>query len=270
MKKNFLLNKTTIIAGSAIVLLAVSAVGSTRAALTQTENMQYNLSISDLSVDLYEKQPTTDGGREYVSVSDEGKKLLTTLVGEGESFQIGREYAEETAFSNDGNYDAYVRVIITKSWKDTAGTGVAEKDTTLDPALIEVTMADPGAWYKDEAASTREREVYYYKTVVEAPTRDEDNNILSGGAPIPITSAISVKNDVTQIVTRDGTTGNITTTYDYDGKSLDLDIEVNALQTHNAVDAAKGSWGVVLNLDSEGNITGVSHLGDGANTNLGE
>lgn len=251
MKKNFLLNKTTIIAGSAIALLAISAVGSTRAALTQTENMQYNLSVSDLSVDLYEMQAD-----EYVSVSGKEDKLLTTLVGDGESFQIGKTYAEQTAFSNDGNYDAYVRVIITKSWKD--GT---VKDTTLDPALIGVTMADSGAWYKDEAASTQEREVYYYKTVVAAPERDEDNNIVALDY-VPITSTISVKNDVTQIVTKNGTTGNITTTYDYDGKSFDLDIEVDALQTHNAVDAAKASWGVALELDENGNITGVSHLGE--------
>lgn len=250
MKKNFLLNKTTIIAGSAIALLAISAVGSTRAALTQTENMQYNLSVSDLSVDLYEIQ-----AKEFVSVSD-GGKLLSTLVGEGEKFQIGKTYTEQTAFSNDGNYDAYVRVIITKSWKD--GT---VKDTTLDPALIDVTMADSGAWYKDEAASTQEREVYYYKTVVAAPERDEDNNIVALDY-VPITSTISVKNDVTQIVTKNGTTGNITTTYDYDGKSFDLDIEVDALQTHNAVDAAKASWGVALELDENGNITGVSHLGE--------
>ncbi|MDD6505756.1 MAG: hypothetical protein PUF45_10030 [Lachnospiraceae bacterium] len=262
MNKNFLLNKTTIIAGSAIALLAISAVGSTRAALTQTENMQYNLSVSDLSVDLYELH-TKDDKAEYVSVSD-GGKLLSTLVGEGENFQIGKTYAEQTAFSNDGNYDAYVRVIITKSWKD--GT---VKDTTLDPALIDVTMADSGAWYKDEAASTQEREVYYYKTVVAAPERDEDNNIVALDY-VPITSAISVKNDVTQIVTKNGTTGNITTTYDYDGKSFDLDIEVDALQTHNAVDAAKASWGVVLNLDSDGSISSVSHLGDSEDTNLGE
>lgn len=251
MKKNFLLNKTTIIAGSAIALLAISAVGSTRAALTQTENMQYNLSVSDLSVDLYEKQ-----AEKYVSVSGKEDKLLTTLVGDGEKFQIGKTYTEQTAFSNDGNYDAYVRVIITKSWKD--GT---VKDTTLDPALIDVTMADSGAWYKDEAASTQEREVYYYKTVVAAPERDEDNNIVALDY-VPITSTISVKNDVTQIVTKNGTTGNITTTYDYDGKSFDLDIEVDALQTHNAVDAAKASWGVALELDENGNITGVSHLGE--------
>ena len=99
MKKNFLLNKTTIIAGSAIALLAISAVGSTRAALTQTENMQYNLSVSDLSVDLYELQ-TKDDKAEYVSVSD-GGKLLSTLVGEGENFQIGKTYAElDTARKN--------------------------------------------------------------------------------------------------------------------------------------------------------------------------
>lgn len=250
MKKNFLLNKTTIIAGSAIALLAISAVGSTRAALTQTENMQYNLSVSDLSVDLYEMQ-----AEKYVSVSD-GGKLLSTLVGEGESFQIGKTYAEQTAFSNDGNYDAYVRVIITKSWKDGE-----VKDTTLNPSLIQVSMADEGAWVKDAKASTKEREVYYYKTVVAAPERKEDNSIVALNY-VPITSTISVKNDVTQIVTKNGTTGNITTTYDYDGKSFDLDIEVDALQTHNAVDAAKASWGVALELDENGNITGVSHLGE--------
>lgn len=256
MKHKILLNKTTVLTGAAIALLAVSAAGSTRAALTQTQNMAYSLSASDLSVDLAEMQDT-DAGKEYVSVAEDESKLLTNLLGEDEAFLIGKTYEEQTAFSNDGNYDAYVRVIVTRSWMDEDG-----KDTTLDPSLIHVTMADDNAWILDADASTRERQVYYYRKVVAAEAQD---------GYIPITSAISVDNQVTQLVTmqdangnvlnpeNSAVTGNVTTIYNYDGKSFDLDIEVDAIQTHNAVDAAKASWGVSLELDDGGSIVGVSH-----------
>lgn len=41
------------------------------------------------------------------------------------------------------------------------------------------------------------------------------------------------------------TKGNIiTTTYKYDGVNFHLDVEVDAVQTHNAKDAMKSAWGV--------------------------
>ena len=41
------------------------------------------------------------------------------------------------------------------------------------------------------------------------------------------------------------TKGNtITTTYKYDGVEFHVDVEVDAVQTHNAQDAIKSAWGV--------------------------
>ena len=44
----------------------------------------------------------------------------------------------------------------------------------------------------------------------------------------------------------DGVT-RTTITYDYDGCKFCVDIEVDAVQTHNAADAIKGAWGVDAN-----------------------
>ena len=47
----------------------------------------------------------------------------------------------------------------------------------------------------------------------------------------------------------------ITTVYDYDGYSFQIEAEVDAVQTHNAVDAIKSAWGVDVDVAANGNIS---------------
>ncbi len=43
---------------------------------------------------------------------------------------------------------------------------------------------------------------------------------------------------------RDNGDGTITTVYKYDGVMFNVDVEVDAVQTHNAQDAIRRAWGV--------------------------
>lgn len=43
----------------------------------------------------------------------------------------------------------------------------------------------------------------------------------------------------------------ITTTYDYDGVEFRLEVEVNAVQTHNAKDAIWSTWGREVSISSD-------------------
>ena len=42
--------------------------------------------------------------------------------------------------------------------------------------------------------------------------------------------------------------------YTYDGISFAIDIEADAVQTHNAEDAIRSAWGRDVTIDSNGNI----------------
>lgn len=247
MKKNFLLNKTTILAASAVALLGLSAVGSTSAAINATTNeaIEANFRTSNVSVSLSENGVELEDGT-----------LLANLIDweNRETFKIGKTYDEVVSFTNGNQYDAYARVIITKSWYDGE-----KKDTTLNPALIDLTLAnadgDESVWIIDKDASTPERTVYYYKKPIAA------------GDSVNITKDLTVNNVITEIVTKsavkDAPEGTIQTTYNYDGKSFSIDVQVDEIQTHNAYDAARASWGVYLDIDENGTIQGVAHETEG-------
>ena len=232
MKLKSFLKSPALLLAAAVLLLAGGTVGSARAALSlRSDNLQINIETAALSVALVEGE-----GKDAVIIED-GGKLLTNLLGENESFKIGKTYEETISAANDGSYEEYVRVIVTKSWMNADGT----KDTSLDPSLIELGVKD--GWVVDEQASTKEQTVYYYTRPV-AP-----------GEVVALTDSLTVSNEVTSVVTKTGTTGNITTTYDYTGKSFSVEAEVDAVQTHSAKDAIYGAWGVNVNIDSDGNLS---------------
>jgi hypothetical protein len=234
MKRNKFL-QGPILPIAAVVLLAMSAVGSTRAAFTsQSDNLSVSVETAALSVAVLE------GSGDSAKEIGKDDKLLTNLVKEGESFQIGKTYEEVISAANNGGYDEYVRMIITKSWKDVDQDGNAKKDTTLTPDLIELELSD--SWIEDVSASTDEQAVYYY------------TKPLAPGEAVSLVKSLRVAEDVTSVVSGTGTTGTITTTYDYDGKSFSIDAEVDAVQTHSAVDAIYGAWGVAVSIDSDGTL----------------
>ena len=100
----------------------------------------------------------------------------------------------------------------------------------------------------DEKASTEERIVVYYNSVL-APGEDTSKTPLSD----KLTIDRMVGDKVTKTVSDDGKT--ITTKYDYDGWQFCLEAVVDAVQNHNAKDAIKSVWGRDVNVDNKGMIT---------------
>lgn len=94
--------KTTIaLLAAAGILLAGSAVGSTRAALSYySDNYTANLAVSEIGVALVENGKETSDA------------LLADMVGKDEKVIPGREYKEELTVKNTGEIDQYVRVSI--------------------------------------------------------------------------------------------------------------------------------------------------------------
>lgn len=226
------------------VLLLGSTVGSTRAALTYySENYSAQMNLKHIGVSLVENGQVVSS-RDYVSGNEwsgntEGK-LLANMLGENEKFTPGKQYDEAISVTNSGDIDTFVRVIITKSWKDKEG----RKNAELSPDLIELNVPENSGWVVAEDQSTPERMVLYY------------TKALAPGETTPgLSDTIRIDESVAQQVNKvtDGST--ITYQYKYDGYSFNLDAEVDAVQTHNAKAAIKSAWGVDVSVsDDESSI----------------
>ncbi|SDL80144.1 hypothetical protein SAMN04487833_13219 [Sarcina sp. DSM 11001] len=198
----------------------------------------------------------------------ETKKTDNSLfLGSDTEFKPGKAYTEELSVANTGNIEEYVRVTIYKYWVDPDGNKVflnetddegneivKEKDKKgistqgLSPALIKLNLTNSNVWLLDEKASTEERIVVYYNSVL-APGEDTSKTPLSD----KLTIDRMVGDKVTKTVSDDGKT--ITTKYDYDGWQFCLEAVVDAVQNHNAKDAIKSVWGRDVNVDNKGMIT---------------
>lgn len=244
-KKNAFLNKSFLLFAASAVLLLMSTVGSTRAALTYySENYEMQIEVPSIGVSLVENGQVVSS-RNYVNDKwrEETGELLSHMLGENEKLVLGKNYPEALSVRNSGSIDSYVRVILYKNWtKD--GENV---DTELSPELIELNLLGNG-WIEDANASTRERTVLYYTQVL--PSGQETTPFSD---VLRINPEIGTKVTETRTSTASGTT--ITTTFAYDGYRFNLKAEVDAVQTHNAVDAIKSAWGVDVAIGGDGSLS---------------
>ena len=235
-KKNSRFQKSTIaLLAVAVVLLAGSAIGSTRAALTYySEVYDAQMNTPEIGVTLVEN------GADVAADGEEGS-LLTGLT----DVKPGQKYTEELAVKNSGDIDQYVRVRIYKSWTDAEG----KKDTTLSPSYIDLNFQEGNGWIEDVNAQTTERSVWYYTSPVAAGST---TGLLSD--TIRIDNAVTTKVEE-NTYTEDGKTVT-ETVYAYDGYTFNVTAEVDAVQNHNAVDAIKSAWGVDVEMSGD-TITGI-------------
>lgn len=231
-----------------IIIIAASSAGAARAAIIyQTEAERVNFSTATFSIDLQEK---VDG--DYVSLGEESGLSFPEIVAD-ENIKIGKKYVEDVRVVNNSNpetgYKEYVRVVVRKSWfKD-------GKSTKLDPELIKLEVAD--GWFLNEAESTKETSVYYRTTP------------LNCGDTSDFITGITVDNKVTTYVdtkssdiTNDGGIKigtNIEYEYLYNGQEVYLQLQADAVQTHNSENAIYAAWGINATCDAQddGTITAI-------------
>jgi hypothetical protein len=226
----------------AVVLLLGSSVGGARAALTYySETYSSRLQMYDIGVTLNENGNAVSW-RDYNADSNgtwsqTSGVLLADMLGQGENVVLGKAYPEAISVTNSGTIDEYVRVSLYTYWLDKDGNKMQE----LSPALIQLhllcdqTGYDNG-WLLDEAATTAERTVLYYRSILPA-----------GTTSVPLSDTLTVDglvaSKVTQETKTEGGYTTIVTTYDYDGVQFQLEARVDAVQTHNAADAIWSAWG---------------------------
>lgn len=247
---------TGFLLGAAAVLLLGSAVGSSQAALTYySENYTTQFEVDSIGVTLRENGEDVSW-RNYNEKNDEWSTNRNIVAGtvedlwgpllghmldteNGEKLQPGKAYEERLSVYNSGAIDEYVRVSINRYWLDGE-----RKDTSVSPELIDLNLTGNG-WVKDEKASTAERTVLYYTRILPAGEQSTD-----------LSDTLTIDREVAEHVTVTEKGDNvIETVYEYDGLNFVLEAEVDAVQTHNAVDAIKSAWGVDVAVGADGSLS---------------
>lgn len=135
------------------------------------------------------------------------------------NFVLGKAYKEIISVRNVGRTDEYVRLTLRKYWVDESG-----KRVNLDPSLIELHLVDGSGWTLDEAASTPERLVLYY------------DSILAAGSDTPAaTDTFTIGSSILSCVTDE--------VNDYQNVNVRIEAEVDAVQTHSGEEAMRSVWG---------------------------
>lgn len=234
MKKK---NLTYLMLALAVLLLLGSTVGSARAALTYySENYVAEITVSQIGVSLLENGEVVcsrDYNKNEWKVSTNkgdastGGALLLNMLGQDEQLALNKKYDEKLTVKNSGSIDEYVRVRIYRYWmKD------GRKVTTLSPDFIDLNLTNTDQWIKNPNDKPECVELFY-------------KGILPAGKETkPFADTIQIDGRLALEVSVETKGDTVTTTYKYDGVEFHVDVEVDAVQTHNAQDAIKSAWGI--------------------------
>ena len=135
------------------VCLILCIVGINLFATSSTKAVE----ISSISVALVEND-------NIVSIYEQDDKkidILSNMLKEGETLEIGKKYRESLYAKNVGAIDEYIRVVIFKYFTDEEGNKI-----DVSPDYIKLSLANETEWIKDTTVSTDGRIVLYYKRIV--------------------------------------------------------------------------------------------------------
>ncbi len=228
-------------------LLIFASISGARAVLNiESDDYYAHVELYDIGVSLLENgtrvawrdydEEAADGSWDETPGTDHVGVLCANLLGTDKSLKLGKAYPEAISVQNTGTINQFVRVTITKYWLDAKGN----KSQALDPALIKLNLVNSGSWLVDSSASTPERTVLYYNTLLNS---EAVTPALSDTITIDDSIATVVSQTKTTKVENGVTYTTINTTYAYDGYQFCLEAQVDAVQEHNAQAAVKSAWG---------------------------
>lgn len=242
-RRNKFSARTLALFAAAILLMSTGGLMGTRAALNViSPNGDATLETNAIDIDV------VDADDSVVEQSD--------LMGGIDKVIPGRNYDKTVKVKNNAA-DAYVRVVVTKYWEDDKG----EKTNEIEPTQImlmnsgvnitDAKWTSGGGWIRSTAESTPETEVFYYSSMLK-----------SGATSDPLFTQVRVNENVladfsTKEEKVDKNHTNITYEYTFNGYSLCISAEAQAVQTHSAVKAMKSLWGVDASMSGD-SITGIS------------
>lgn len=243
-KKRKLPVRSLALVAAALLLFTAGGVLATRAELTIfSQNYIARFELDHLDVALVE-----NGDNKIAS-----SNLILPLGGR---MIPGKAYREEIAAENMSNVKEYVRLSLRTYWMeektdengqpvlDKDGKPVLVKNPELDPSLIHLTYGNKpfndSNWQINNSETTAECRTYYYSKVLNGGSRTE-----------PVVNRLVVSGEIMDeehlTVTPGEKVGNKTIykyIYEYDGKIVCIEADVQSLQVHNPNDAIRSIWGV--------------------------
>ena len=239
---------TTFLFMIAVLFLMTGTIGGVRAA-PQIFNPDYaygGVELDQIGVSLIEngdvEHPVSyrdyDGTSHKFVVGGDGILLKNML--KGEKLKLGYAYPEALTVYNSGSIPEYVRVTIYKYWVDDDGTRFAAYDkqgNELLNKLIKLNILTGNGWVHDtrSGSDTKERTVLYYQSVLESKKSTN-----------AFTDTLTIDNSIIEYADRSETvsTDGKTISWVADGKTFQIEVEVDAVQNHNAAAAMKSAWGL--------------------------
>lgn len=203
--------------GIAICLLVVSIIGGSIAYFRADSDAKNTISAGNLGVEL-----KLDNCVDEQHVKNNG--LLTSGA------MPGTEIAYPVYAHNDGDFDSYIRVTLTRYWESSQG----EKNFDADASMINLIMNNEENWIIDDTDENREVVYLYYRKPV-----------ASGMSTDHVVDAIKIGN----IDSKDQGL--------YSNLQAKVDVEVEAIQKAAAKDAMLAEWGMDVEFDDNGNIVNV-------------
>lgn len=241
----------------ACVTLVYSSANVTRSKLAyESELYKGGVTVDNIGISLYEngnfvarRDNVIIGEDNAWDTSDNDSDrdadgvLFGTLLGSDSYLQLGHKYKEELTVNNSGAIPQYTRMVIRRYWVDGAGKRVDRDPSLID---IELNLTD---WEIDpsytENGPCPETIVLYYPHILGV-----------GDTTPPATRSVTVNGLAAASVhtsTTDNPDGSTTvrTLYDYDGLHFNIEVEADAVQTHNAHSAMTSAWGVSYPVDGQ-------------------
>lgn len=229
----------TLIISMVLIIVTILWPINIEAVPAQVEMSSIGTSIVENGIIVANRNYVSDGKWDETSGS-----LFRNIVDVNGNLKIGKKYPYEISVKNSGAIDTYVRIILTKSMYNKDG----EKATDLSLDVLDLHLLNSDDWIVDETATTKDRTVMYYKKI-----------LLVGETTTSLTDYIRIDDSILwkaeeKNITEKNGYATIMMDYTYDGISFAIDIEADAVQTHNAEDAIQFAWGRDVTIDSNGNI----------------
>lgn len=166
--------------------------------------------------------------------------LFKEFLGKDEYIKLGHQYDELLSVYNSGEIPQYCRLIIHKYWTDADGKKLVDREPAyinLDLNLIDWDV-DPNWVNKSEEYP--ETIVLYYKKILQPETATEPaiRHLTVDGLAAGAATVLPPQENPDHSKT-------VRTVYDYDGVLFNLEVEADAVQTHNAASAMSSAWGIV-------------------------
>lgn len=224
------MKKKLILMGIAGVLVVTTIIGGSLALIRTSSSAQATSDITtkNLAIGIYEDDKKVVDGPIILKAKVPGETVSKNLV------------IKNTLNADDG-YDTYVRVTIYKTWGEmsASGNGISVnntsdkfvKDSSLDQSnQIILGLGNSPKWRF--VSSTNEETVLYYSVPLKP-----------GESTEPFLSSIKIGEMLKN---------------DYADKSVLLNIDADAVQAIDGVNAISSAWGVDVSVNGDGEITAIT------------